>query len=352
MEENNMVTTSQPPQTESKPNNEVETFMEPVQMNIEPNQDLDQSGAPIGRVELTGTDVLVKRKRGRPRKYEMVGEEGNVVGLVSASPSSTYSGSYSESLPKRGRGRPKGSGKLQLLSPRGGLSVDPAGGGFYTQVLTAETGEDIVHKILSLSETNPRSLCILTATGVVCSAVIRQPSSYTGILRFKGRFQILTLSGSFVYDATQNRRGKNGMLSVALCHPDGNIFGGAVAGALIAAEPVQIIATSFLQETSSNTSKELKRRHSAESSTSTSMLGNSSCLAMVPLLMPPPTIVHDESCISPTSALLEFPSHSGAGNVIAANRNMNPATLPGFDQNALQPMPDPTTSPHIDTFIP
>lgn len=118
-----MVTTSQSPQTESKPNNEVETFMEPVQMNIEPNQDLDQSGAPIGRVELTGTDVLVKRKRGRPRKYEMVGEEGNVVGLVSASPSSTYSGSYSESLPKRGRGRPKGSGKLQLLSPRGEFSA-------------------------------------------------------------------------------------------------------------------------------------------------------------------------------------------------------------------------------------
>lgn len=56
----------------------------------------------------------------------------------------------------------------------------------------------------------------------------------------QGRFQILTLSGSFVYDATQNRRGKNGMLSVALCHPDGNIFGGAVAGALIAAEPVQV----------------------------------------------------------------------------------------------------------------
>lgn len=56
----------------------------------------------------------------------------------------------------------------------------------------------------------------------------------------QGRFQILTLSGSFVYDATQNRQGKNGMLSVALCHPDGNIFGGAVAGALIAAEPVQV----------------------------------------------------------------------------------------------------------------
>ncbi|CAL8999781.1 unnamed protein product [Prunus brigantina] len=327
-EQNNMVTNSQSPQTESKPNNEVETFMEPVQMNIEPNQDLDQSGAPIGRVELTGTDVLVKRKRGRPRKYEMVGEDGNVVALVSASP-----GTYSESLPKRGRGRPKGSGKLQLLSPRGGLSLDPAGGGFYTQVLTAETGEDIVHKILSLSETNPRSLCILTATGV-------------------GRFQILTLSGSFVYDATQNRQGKNGMLSVALCHPDGNIFGGAVAGALIAAEPVQIIATSFLQETSNNTSKELKKRHPAESSTLTSMLDNSSCLAMVPLLMPPPTIVHDESCISPTSALLEFPSHSGAGNIIAANHNMNTATVPGFGQNALQPMPDPTTSPHIATFIP
>ncbi|BFG34602.1 hypothetical protein CerSpe_208770 [Prunus speciosa] len=330
-EQNNTVTNSQSPQTESAPNNEVETFMEPVQMNIEPNQDLDQSGAPIGRVELTGTDVLVKRKRGRPRKYEMVGEEGNVAALVSASPG-TYSGSYLESLPKRGRGRPKGSGKLQLLSPRSGLSVDPAGGGFYTQVLTAETGEDIVHKILSLSETNPRSLCILTATGV-------------------GRFQILTLSGSFVYDATQNPQVKNGMLSVALCHPDGNIFGGAVAGALIAAEPVQIIATSFLQETSTNTSKELKRRHPAESSNSISMLGNSSCLAMVPLLMPPPTIVHDESCISPTSALLEFPSHSGAGNIIAANHNMNPATLSGFGQNALQPMPDPT-SPHIETFIP
>jgi hypothetical protein len=57
----------------------------------------------------------------------------------------------------------------------------------------------------------------------------------------QGRFEILSVSGSFlVTESGDGTRSRTGGLSVSLAGPDGRVIGGSVAGALIAATPVQV----------------------------------------------------------------------------------------------------------------
>ena len=44
--------------------------------------------------------------------------------------------------------------------------------------------QDIVTKILAFSQKGARAVCILSATGVVSSVIMRQPSSSGGVLRY------------------------------------------------------------------------------------------------------------------------------------------------------------------------
>lgn len=57
---------------------------------------------------VVGPEVTIRRKRGRPRKHHQLGSPDS-----SASPVTVSLG------PKRGRGRPPGSGKLQMLASLG-----------------------------------------------------------------------------------------------------------------------------------------------------------------------------------------------------------------------------------------
>lgn len=56
----------------------------------------------------------------------------------------------------------------------------------------------------------------------------------------QGRFEILSLSGSYTFVEKGGANRKLGMLSVSLAKPDGRVFGGGIAGALIAAGPIQV----------------------------------------------------------------------------------------------------------------
>lgn len=56
----------------------------------------------------------------------------------------------------------------------------------------------------------------------------------------QGRFEILSLSGSFMETENQGSRGRSGGMSVSLAGPDGRVVGGGVAGLLIAATPIQV----------------------------------------------------------------------------------------------------------------
>ena len=57
----------------------------------------------------------------------------------------------------------------------------------------------------------------------------------------QGRFEILSLSGSFLLSENSGQRSRTGGLSVSLSGPDGRVLGGGVAGLLMAASPVQVL---------------------------------------------------------------------------------------------------------------
>ncbi|KAK6122238.1 hypothetical protein DH2020_044026 [Rehmannia glutinosa] len=63
-----------------------------------------------------------------------------------------------------------------------------------------------------------------------------------------GRFEIISLSGSFLMSESNGSRSRSGGLSVSLAGPDGRVLGGGVAGILKAASPVQVVVGSFIAE--------------------------------------------------------------------------------------------------------
>ncbi|MBA0596752.1 hypothetical protein Gorai_013561, partial [Gossypium raimondii] len=121
------------------------------------------------------------------------------------------------------------------------LFVSTACGDFTPHVVTVNTGEDVAGKILSFSQNGPRGICILSANGAVSN----------------GRFEILSLTGSFTVSDTGGGKSRTGGLSVSLAGPDGRVIGGGLAGILVAASPIQIVVGSFMP----NGYKVQKRKH-------------------------------------------------------------------------------------------
>lgn len=56
----------------------------------------------------------------------------------------------------------------------------------------------------------------------------------------QGRFEILSLTGSFTVSDTSGGKSRTGGLSVSLAGPDGRVIGGGLAGILVAASPIQV----------------------------------------------------------------------------------------------------------------
>lgn len=57
---------------------------------------------------------------------------------------------------------------------------------------------------------------------------------------FQGRFEILSLSGSFMPTENGGTKVRSGGMSVSLAGPDGRVLGGGLAGLLVASGPVQV----------------------------------------------------------------------------------------------------------------
>ncbi|CAD6262516.1 unnamed protein product [Miscanthus lutarioriparius] len=201
-----------------------------------------------GAVVAVSGGELVKKKRGRPRKY---GPDGSIgLGLKSAAAAGTEAaggqsgggGSSSNPDGKR-RGRPPGSGKKKQLDALGS-----SGTSFTPHIITVKPNEDVASKIMAFSQQGPRTTCIISANGALCTATLRQPATSGGIVTYEGHFDILSLSGSFLLAEDGDTRSRTGGLSVALAGSDGRIVGGCVAGMLMAATPVQVVVGSFIAE--------------------------------------------------------------------------------------------------------
>ncbi|OIT28404.1 PREDICTED: AT-hook motif nuclear-localized protein 10-like [Nicotiana attenuata] len=198
-----------------------------------------------------------KKKRGRPRKYSTDNNNNNnniALGLspnpvtpissVVSHPDSVAAaaGNNGDNPSKKSRGRPPGSGKKQVEA------FGAVGFGFTPHLITVNIGEDISSKVMAFSQQGPRAVCILSANGAVSNVTLRQPAMGGGTVTYEGRFEIISLSGSFLLSESNGSRSRTGGLSVSLSGPDGRVLGGGVAGMLMAATPVQVVVGSFIAE--------------------------------------------------------------------------------------------------------
>ncbi|CAK9173389.1 unnamed protein product [Ilex paraguariensis] len=192
-----------------------------------------------------------RKKRGRPRKYSPAGGNNidlslvpNPITQISAVgyPDSSGGPTSSEPPTKRNRGRPAGSGKKQLDA------LGAPGVGFTPHVILVQAGEDIASKIMAFSQQGPRAVCILSANGAVCNVTLRQPAMSGGTVTYEGRFEIISLTGSFMLSESNGNHSRTAVLSVSLAGSDGRVLGGGVAGMLIAATPVQVVVGSFIAD--------------------------------------------------------------------------------------------------------
>lgn len=220
------------------------------------------TGTGMGIGSGSGSGSL-KKKRGRPRKY---GPDGSVSLALSPVPISSSApipismspaiappstGEFPVPTEKRGRGRPAGSlnkphPKVEAMENLGNWVSTSVGANFMPHVITVNAGEDVTMKIISFSQQGPRAICVLSANGVISNVTLRQPDSSGGTLTYEGRFEILSLSGSFMPSESGGTRSRSGGMSVSLASPDGRVVGGGVAGLLVAATPVQVVVGSFL----------------------------------------------------------------------------------------------------------
>ncbi|XP_062181822.1 AT-hook motif nuclear-localized protein 7-like [Phragmites australis] len=159
----------------------------------------------------------------------------------------------------RRRGRPRGSGRRQILATLGEWYALSAGGSFTPHVIIVGTGEDVAARIMSFSQKGPRSVCILSANGTISNVTLKQPDSSGSTFTYEGRFEILRLMGSFTM-AEEGRR-RTGGLSVSLAGPDGRVVGGVVARMLHAASPIQVIVGSFLPNSLKQHQKRMSLQH-------------------------------------------------------------------------------------------
>lgn len=203
-------------------------------------------------------EPVPKKKRGRPRKYGPDGSMALALVPVSAATGSptTGQGSSGPFSPAgsnltnsllvaspdgfKKRGRPKGSTNKPRMDAAGS-----SGAGFTPHVITVQAGEDVSSKIMSFSQHGPRAVCVLSANGAISNVTLRQTATSGGTVTYEGRFEILSLSGSFLLVEDGGQCSRTGGLSVSLAGPDGRVLGGGVAGLLVAASPVQIVLGSF-----------------------------------------------------------------------------------------------------------
>ncbi|KFK29037.1 hypothetical protein AALP_AA7G080500 [Arabis alpina] len=199
----------------------------------------------------------LKKKRGRPRKYN---PDGTLAVTLSPMPISSSVPLSSTEFPPRKRGRGRGKSnrwlkKSQMFQfDRSPVdtnfaavgSADFVGANFTPHVLTVNAGEDVTMKIMTFSQQGSRAICILSANGPISNVTLRQSMTSGGTLTYEGRFEILSLTGSFMQNDSGGTRSRAGGMSVCLAGPDGRVFGGGLAGLFLAAGPVQVMVGTFI----------------------------------------------------------------------------------------------------------
>lgn len=140
---------------------------------------------------------------------------------------------------RRPRGRPAGS-KNKPKPPV--IITRESANTLRAHILEIGGGCDVFDCVASYARKRQRGICVLSGSGTVTNVILRQPSSSGSVVTLHGRFEILSLSGSFLPPPAPPGATS---LSIFLAGGQGQVVGGNVVGALYAAGPVIVIAASF-----------------------------------------------------------------------------------------------------------
>ncbi|XP_042026342.1 AT-hook motif nuclear-localized protein 23-like [Salvia splendens] len=140
---------------------------------------------------------------------------------------------------RRPRGRPPGS-KNKPKPPV--IITRESANTLRAHIFEVASGCDVFDAVATYARRRQRGVCVLSCTGTVTNVSLRQPSAGGGVVTLHGRFEILSLSGSFLPPPAPPGATS---LTIYLAGVQGQVVGGNVVGALIASGPVTIIASSF-----------------------------------------------------------------------------------------------------------
>ncbi|KAK4414352.1 AT-hook motif nuclear-localized protein 23 [Sesamum alatum] len=150
--------------------------------------------------------------------------------------SNTASG---DAVGRRPRGRPPGS-KNKPKPPV--IITRESANTLRAHILEVSSGCDVFEAVATYARKRQRGICVLSGTGTVNNVSLRQPAAAGSVVTLHGRFEILSLTGSFLPPPAPPGATS---LTIYLAGGQGQVVGGNVVGALIASGPVIIIAASF-----------------------------------------------------------------------------------------------------------
>ncbi|KAL6859085.1 hypothetical protein ACP4OV_018087 [Aristida adscensionis] len=148
---------------------------------------------------------------------------------------------------KRRRGRPPGSKNKPKPPPVVTRDVEPAAA-LRPHVLEVPAGGDVARALAGFASRRGLGISVLAATGAVADVALRHHPSEEGgaAVMVRGQYEILSISATFLPPSMSAAVPRAvGDLAISLAGPHGQVVGGAVAGPLIAATTVVVLAAAF-----------------------------------------------------------------------------------------------------------
>lgn len=180
-------------------------------------------------------------------------------------------------ISRRPRGRPPGSkNKVKPLM----IVKQESTNVLRAHVLEIVSGGDVAQSLATFAARQQRGISILSASGTVNDVTVRQPATASAVVTLHGRYEILSLSGTFL--PAPDTTGATG-LTVYLAGGQGQVVGGRVVGALVASGPIVVTAATFR-----NARHELLALDEEEELQPNGGLSHSAALTAAPPPPPPP----------------------------------------------------------------
>ncbi|KAF3794699.1 AT-hook motif nuclear-localized protein 17 [Nymphaea thermarum] len=175
---------------------------------------------------------------------------GSAAGRVQRSSAATAAATMGTiDVARKPRGRPPGS-KNKPKPPI--VITRDAENAMRPHVLELAAGCDVVESVARFAQRHHLGLCVISGRGTVANvslhnstAVASSGRSPAGTITFHGRFDILSLSGTYLLPSSPSSPPASSSFTISLAGAQGQVVGGTVAGSLVAASPVVLIAAAF-----------------------------------------------------------------------------------------------------------